>query len=833
MNRKTEGSVITLAAIFMGIVTVAVGVLLIRETAIVASFYNQLAGMADSSTVYVQDGKFLRNGSDSLTNECRAFVVTGDRDRLYNYFDVLNGERNRDKILSFIDEPGISEEAGIKLTKAVNSSDELTGLEYHAIALAALAYGYFDSEETQLPDEIKYYDFEPYENNVSPEEQLAMANKLIFSDSYDRSKKKIYEYIDDFVAEGVADVNMKLTTVVSDLNRSLRYQKTLIYVFFAVLLITLLLLVRMNRRFVGRGDEIDGLNADITRLKNDLNASNKERDQANSAKSVFLAGMSGAIRSPINSIIELAENAVSGGNEEKDKDEYLAKIDQTAHILLEQVNEILTLGRTETGMVALRNDPLNISNFIDSCTNIVANQLSEAGRVFEKEVGLILHPNVRGDELHLRQVILNIVDNAIKFTREGDRVSFSISEEIDTEGNTGTAFYHIEIEDSGIGMSERYRSHIFDSFHMDSDLSDAGLGIGMSITKRYVEMMGGSIDVRSELQKGTKFTLVIPMEILKSTERDPASDEGHRLEGSRILVAEDNELNMEITRKMLIAEGAEVIPAENGLIALSLFKSSHENTIDAILMDIAMPTLDGIAAAKEIRSISRNDSKTVPIIAMVASNTTEDISRLLEAGMNDYISKPVDVTQLVKTLMSAMRNQSNLLAERLEKALRDANTDALTGVKNRNAFEMSTGRIDVEIESGEPMEFAIVIFDVNGLKDINDNVGHDEGNKLLVNSCRLICRTFKRSPVFRIGGDEFVAILRYDDYETRNDLVGGLLEKMTAENYTPLDPTNVSFALGMAEFDRSIDSCCSDVFKRADAIMYEHKKSIKGEGNIR
>ena len=131
------------------------------------------------------------------------------------------------------------------------------------------------------------------------------------------------------------------------------------------------------------------------------------------------------------------------------------------------------------------------------------------------------------------------------------------------------------------------------------------------------------------------------------------------------------------------------------------------------------------------------------------------------------------------------------------------------------------------------MDSSLLVCDVNGLKDVNDNLGHYEGNKLLINSCRLICRTFTHSPVFRIGGDEFVAILRNDDYKNRDTLVGGLKKRMTAENYNPIDIVNVSFAIGMAEYDPALDSGCKDVFKRADTLMYEHKKSIKGEGNIR
>ncbi|MBR6485383.1 MAG: diguanylate cyclase, partial [Lachnospiraceae bacterium] len=505
-------------------------------------------------------------------------------------------------------------------------------------------------------------------------------------------------------------------------------------------------------------------------------------------------------------------------------------------ILLDLVNEVLALGRSERGMVTMRHDPLEIIGFFNSCGSIIKGLTMDAGINFTKEVGLVLHPNVLGDELHLRQILLNIVDNSIKFTREGGLITLRLNEEISSEAGSEKAVYIFEIEDTGTGMSKQYLKNMFDSFANVEDAMSAGngLGIGMSITKKYVELMGGTIDVESELQVGTRFTIRIPMDIYRAPKQNENDEKVKQLEGARILLAEDNELNMEIARKMLIEEGATVTSAENGLIALSLYRSSEEGSFDAILMDVAMPMLDGIAAAKEIRASTRYDARTLPIIAMVASNTDEDINMLLDAGMSDYISKPVDVTQLVRTLLAAMKRQSSELAERLEKALRDANTDALTGVKNRNAYELSTGRINVEIESSnEPVEFMIVICDVNGLKSINDNIGHDEGNKLLVNACRLICRTFKRSPVFRIGGDEFVAILRNDDYQNRATLVGGLMERMTAENYDPTDVNNVSFAIGAADFDPALDNNCADVFKRADAVMYEHKKSIKGEGNIR
>ncbi len=414
-------------------------------------------------------------------------------------------------------------------------------------------------------------------------------------------------------------------------------------------------------------------------------------------------------------------------------------------------------------------------------------------------------------------------------------MTFRIYEDIGSFDKEKGARYNLEIEDNGLGMSEQYLSHIFEDFTTENDgaADGSGLGIGMSITKSYIQLMGGTIDVASELKHGTRFSISLPFEVYNSKGQEAREEDGARLAGTNILVAEDNELNMEIARTMLINEGAVVTPAENGLVALSLFDSSKENTFDAILMDVAMPVLDGITVTKEIRSRVRNDAKTVPIIAMVAGSDAGDINVLLESGMNDYISKPVDVTRLVKTLLAVIKKQTTELAQQLDKALRDANTDALTGVKNRNAFELAQNRINVEIEAGENPEFAIVVCDVNGLKYINDNTGHDEGNKLLINACRLICTTFKRSPVFRIGGDEFVAILRNDDYAARDEYMSFLKGRMTAENYDPSDITNVSFATGMAEFTPGLDNDCSDVFKRADAMMYDHKKQIKGEGNVR
>ncbi|MBR4718728.1 MAG: response regulator [Lachnospiraceae bacterium] len=829
--RSETGVLLRTFAVFFAVASIWVGYMLVRETRNISDYNKQLIDLQDDHIDYIQVARYLRLGSDILTENARNYAVTGDYDYLLKYFKEIYEDRHREKGMALLEELYPLAEANTKMAKAKNESDDLMSSEIHALALVTLAQGFYDRD---LPEEILYYEFEPYEESSGSEEKMEMARNILFNSAYQKSKQKIFDNTDEFVDEEIKYLNERYAVIAGYLDTSLNYQTIFTYEFSLLLLATILMFVKQHNMSARRGKELLKLNARLTEQKEELAEAEKMTREANNAKNIFLARMSDAIRTPVNKIIGMADIASRNVDDPKRTVNFLEQIDSTAQILLELINDVLTLGRSENGMVKIQNGPINMLNFIENCSNIIAGQIGEAGLIFIKDVGLILHPNIVSDELHLRQVILNIVEHSIKFTQKGGRITFSVFEEIEQDKDDRTTYCFV-IEDTGVGMSEQYLSHLFESFsHEDADVEDDGsLGIGMSITKRYVELMGGKIEVESELQRGSKFTVTMPFEIYKTSTEPLKGDEDLKLSGSRILVADDDEVSMEIARTTLVNEGAEVIAAENGLVALTLFKSSAENSIDAILMDVAMPVLDGISVTKEIRSMTRSDAQTVPVIALIAGNDEEDIGRLFEAGMNDYLSKPVDITMLVKTLMGAMRRNTNELAERLEKALRDANTDGLTGVKNMNAFELSCGRIDVEIESGEDVHFAIVVCDVNGLKETNDNIGHDEGNKLLINSCRLICHTFAHSPVFRIGGDEFTAILRNDDYDNRETLVSGLMQQMTAENYKPMDVMNVSFAVGMAEYDPATDSNCNDVFKRADAFMYEHKKTIKGEENVR
>lgn len=829
--RAESGNLLRACAVFFAFASICVGYMLVRETGNISEYNKQLIDLQDDHIDYIQVARYLRTGSDILTETARNYTVTGDYAHLQSYFKEVNEDRHREKGMSLLEELYPLAEATTKMSKAKNESDELMQNEIHALALVSLAKGYYDRD---LPEPILYYAFEPYEESLSSEAKMEMARDIMFNSAYERVKQKIFDHTDEFVDEEIRYINERFNVIAGYLDASLRYQRIFTYEFSVLLIATILLFLKQHNMSVIRGRELLKLNTMLTEQKEEIAEAEKRTREANNAKNLFLARMSDAIRTPVNKIIGMADIAQRSADDPKRTVNFLEQIDSTAQILLELINDVLTLGRSENGMVKIQNGPINMLNFIENCSNIIAGQLSDAGLIFIKDTGLILHPNIISDELHLRQIILNIVENAIKFTHKGGRITFTAYEELESVTDTRTV-YRFVIEDTGVGMSEQYLSHIFETFttELDEEADDGTLGVGMSITKRYVELMGGKIEVESELQKGSRFTVTMPFEIYKTSTESRRADEELRLAGTRIMVADDDSVSMEIARTTLVNEGAEVVAAENGVVALTLFRSSAENSIDAILLDVAMPMLDGVSVTKEIRSMSRSDARTVPIIAMVAGSDEEDINNLFDAGMNDYISKPVDITMLVKTMLGAMRRSTNELAERLEKALQDANTDALTGVKNMNAFELSTGRIDVEIESGEEVHFAIVICDVNGLKETNDNIGHDEGNKLLINSCRLICHTFAHSPVFRIGGDEFAAILRNDDYKNREKLVGGIKERMTAENYHPMDVVNVSFAIGMAEYDPALDTGCNDVFKRADALMYEHKKAIKGEGNVR
>lgn len=381
----------------------------------------------------------------------------------------------------------------------------------------------------------------------------------------------------------------------------------------------------------------------------EITSLNTELESATRAKSDFLSNMSHDIRTPINGIMGMTEIAKKvEGNPQKTL-ECLNKIEGSAHHLLSLVNDVLDMTRIERGKIEILSKPIDIRTILDNCFSIIKGQTNGKNLNLISEINCT-HPYLLGDDLHLRQILINILGNAVKFTPEGGTIWMRCNELERTEDEVTLSF---EIEDTGIGMSADFLPTIFDAFTQDKAGANSqfvGTGLGMAITKQFTELMGGKIDVESQEGKGSKFTVVIPFKLNKNPEMEQKEDVSQDIQGVRLLVAEDNALNMEIVVELLSDAGAIITQAENGQRAVDLFTQNPPDTFDAILMDIMMPVMNGLEATKAIRALQRDDARHIPIIAMTANAFENDIQETRSAGMNAHLSKPIVIGDVIKTI---------------------------------------------------------------------------------------------------------------------------------------------------------------------------------------
>jgi len=395
----------------------------------------------------------------------------------------------------------------------------------------------------------------------------------------------------------------------------------------------------------------------------------EEAIRANNTKSEFLSSVSHDLRTPINGICGLVAIAEKNKANPDIVQKCLDKINVTAEYLSSLINYVLDMRALEKGVWEDKDVSFDVQKLLRECEVILQGNVSFQKINFFSDSSEIIHNIVIGQDLYLRQILLNILGNAVKFTGKGGFVRLSAKELPVNEENS--AIFRFVISDTGKGMSQEYLAHLFEPFTQEktgSGVKHKGSGLGMAITKRLVDKMDGTIKVESTLNKGSIFTVDIPLKldenlviyenlskneelsISKKSKNQRQEITGKSLSGMKILLAEDNELNFEITKYLLVDAGAEIIEAHDGEEALEVFKSSEENSIDLILMDVIMPKMDGITATKKIRNFYRSDSKTVPVIAMTANAFEEDEKKTKEAGMNEHLSKPIDIEVLISTV---------------------------------------------------------------------------------------------------------------------------------------------------------------------------------------
>ena len=389
------------------------------------------------------------------------------------------------------------------------------------------------------------------------------------------------------------------------------------------------------------------------KYKAELLIAAKKAEAANEAKTEFLQRMSHDIRTPINGICGMLDMADHYADDMKKQTEYRAKIKGASYLLLELVNEILDMSKLESDEVVLEESPFNLSSISREVLVVIGQIAAEQNIRIVWEKKEITHRHLIGSPGYVKRVMMNILSNAVKYNKENGCIYISCRE-IPSE-QPGMTTMEFVCRDTGIGMTEGFQKYIFEPFaqeHTGSRTKFAGTGLGMPISKKLIEKMGGTITFESEEGVGTTFVIRVPFRI--NTDRSDRVETREKQEasirGMHILLAEDNELNMEIAEFMLQNEGAVVTKAWNGQEAVELFEKSRSGKFDVILMDIMMPVINGYEATKMIRSLDREDAKEVPIIAMTANAFTEDRIRAKEAGMNEHVAKPVDGELLVKVI---------------------------------------------------------------------------------------------------------------------------------------------------------------------------------------
>ena len=389
------------------------------------------------------------------------------------------------------------------------------------------------------------------------------------------------------------------------------------------------------------------------KYKAELLRAAKKAEAANEAKTEFLQRMSHDIRTPINGICGMINVADHYADNMEKQTECRAKIKKTSHLLLELINEVLDMSKLESDEVVLEDIPFNLNSIFEEILGVIEHMAAEQNIRIIWEEKEVTHWNLIGSPVHVKRILMNILSNAVKYNKENGYVYISCREIPSKQ--TAMPTLEFVCRDTGIGMTEAFQKRIFEPFaqeHAGSRTKFAGTGLGMPITKKLVEKMGGTISFESKEGTGTTFVIRIPFQIdADMKDRNETEEKTETsIQGLHVLLTEDNELNMEIAEFVLQNEGAVVTKAWNGQKAVDIFRKSRPGEFDAILMDIMMPVMNGYEAAKMIRSLDREDAKVIPIIAMTANAFTEDKMRAKEAGMDEHIAKPVDGKLLVKVI---------------------------------------------------------------------------------------------------------------------------------------------------------------------------------------
>lgn len=401
--------------------------------------------------------------------------------------------------------------------------------------------------------------------------------------------------------------------------------------------------------------DIDDAVKNQARQQQALERALERADRANKVKTDFLHRMSHDMRTPLNSILGLLQICERNSDNEVLLCESHEKIRTAARHLLSLIDDTLQASKLGEGKLELVCEPVDLARLQADVADIMQLPAANAGVSMEghQKKESVAHRYVLGSELYLRQIFLNIYSNCVKYNRRGGKV---ITHVVSSKQPDGKILVCWEIADTGIGMSQEFLKHVFEPFSREENAGNGigGTGLGMPIVKQLVELMGGSIKVSSKLNVGSTFVISIPFEPAVQPQKAEQAASEPTIEGCRLLLVEDNDLNAEIAATLLEGDGACVSIAGDGAQALEAFAKSPAGTFDAILMDVMMPKMDGLAATRAIRALDRPDAARIPIIAMTGNAFQEDVQECLDAGMNAHLAKPIDMTKAGRVIADAM-----------------------------------------------------------------------------------------------------------------------------------------------------------------------------------
>ncbi len=390
-----------------------------------------------------------------------------------------------------------------------------------------------------------------------------------------------------------------------------------------------------------------------------LEAAMEDAQRANLAKTDFLRRMSHDIRTPINGIRGMIKIGNNSPNDPAKLQECRDKAWEASTYLLSLINDVLDMNKLESGQMVFEERPFSLRDILHEVNNVIESQAATYDiEIVNADAGAentVTHWNVIGSPLHLRQVIMNLASNAVKYNRRGGRVVLS-GEELEFDGERSV--YRFTVADTGIGMGEEFQEHVFETFAQEGreealDVAD-GTGLGLSIVKGLVEQMGGTITFESVKDEGTEFVVTVPLKVDLSKEKlaEEAEEDDVCFDGLRVLLAEDNELNAEIASFLLEGRGLEITRAHNGREAVEMFAAAPAGSYDLVFMDVMMPEMDGLEATRAIRALDHPEAATMPIYAMTANAFADDVKSCLDAGMNGHLAKPLEDARVLETLRS-------------------------------------------------------------------------------------------------------------------------------------------------------------------------------------